>query len=135
MLAGTAASFGGPQYFSGMTDPTFTQAIPVRQHDFEQHADGLVTILVPKFTGRLARRFVMPLLAKPNIRMHLDAVGSAVWAACDGRTTVAQLIGLAHARFGGGADETAQRVALFLRSLSREGSVTFIAPADAAGSS
>ena len=118
-----------------MFDPAFAAAIPVRQHDFEQHPDGLVTVLVPKFTGTLSTRLLMPLLAKPNIRMHLDAVGSAVWMACDGRTTVAQLAGVVRDRFGSTAEEARERVERFVRSLAREGSVSFIAPAEAAGPS
>lgn len=108
-------------------------AIPVRQHDFEQHPDGLVTVLVPKFTGTLATRLLMPLLAKPHIRMHLDAEGSTVWTACDGRTTAADLAGLVRDRFGGTPDEARDRVERFLRSLSREGSIALLAPAGDAG--
>jgi hypothetical protein len=108
-------------------------AIPVRQHDFEQHPDGLVTVLVPKFTSPLSRRLLVPLLAKPNIRMHLDAEGSAVWTGCDGRTTLRQLAVRVQERFGGTADEARTRVERFLLSLSREGSVTFIAPAGSVG--
>jgi len=126
----TAASFGRPQYFSGMTDPALAAAIPLRQHDYEEHPDGLVTVLVPKFTGRFASRFVMPLLKKPRIRMHLDAVGSAVWLACDGRTTVAELTTLVGTRFHMDPAASGKRVALFLRQLSREGSVTFVVPSD-----
>jgi hypothetical protein len=112
-----------------MPDAAFAAAIPLRQHDFEEHPDGLVTVLVPKFTGRFARRFVMPMLKRPDIRMHLDAVGSAIWLACDGNTSVAQLAALVGGRFGLEPAPAGERVALFLRQLSREGSLTFVAPA------
>jgi len=111
-----------------MPDAAFNAAIPLRQHDFEEHPDGLVTVLVPKFTSRFARRFVMPLLKKPCIRMHLDAVGSAIWLACDGRTNVARLITLVGARFDLDPAASDKRVALFLRQLAREGSLSFVAP-------
>lgn len=117
-----------------MADPGFDDAIPVRQHDFEEHADHLVTVLVPKLTGRLARRFLLPLLAKRQIRMHLDAVGSIVWLACDGRTTVGRLTALVQERLGLTHDAARERVQSFLRQLAREGSLTFQVPADDAGS-
>jgi hypothetical protein len=109
-----------------MPDPAFAAAIPLRQHDFEEHPDGLVTVLVPKFTGRFASRFVIPLLKQPCIRMHLDAVGSAVWLACDGRTNVAELTTLVGARFDMDPAASGKRVALFLRQLAREGSLSFV---------
>jgi hypothetical protein len=118
-----------------MADPLPMTVIPLRQHDFEQHPDGLVTVLVPKFTSPLSRRFLVPLLKKPDIRMHLDAVGSAVWTACDGSTSLHQLAEMVRSRFGGTPDEARERVQRFLLSLRREGSITFIAPADAAGPS
>ncbi len=104
-------------------------AAPVRRHDFEQHEGGLVTVLVPKFTGTLSRLLLVPLLRTPNIRMHLDAEGSAVWTACDSRTTVRQLAELVQGRFGGTAHEAEARVGRFLRSLAREGSIAIIVPA------
>jgi len=109
-----------------MTAPGYDDGIPVRQHRAVDRDDGRVTVLVPKFTGRLARRLLVPLLAKPDIRMHLDELGSGVWRGCDGRTTVAQLTEAMQARFGGDAAEVRTRVHLFLRQLAREGSISFI---------
>jgi hypothetical protein len=117
-----------------MADPAFDLAMPLRRHDFEQHPDGLVTVLVPKFSSRLARRFVLPLLAKPVIRVHLDEMGSLVWLACDGQTTVARLTELVQQRLGVAPPAAQQRVHTFLHQLTREGSLAFQAPADEAGS-
>jgi glycerol-3-phosphate O-acyltransferase len=116
-----------------MAEAGFDGAIPVRRHDFEQHADGRVTVLVPKFSSRLARRLFMPLLAKPNIRMHLDDVGSLIWLACDGRTTVARLSESVRQRLKTEPETARERVYEFLRRLAREGSLTFQVPADQAG--
>ena len=117
-----------------MAEPGFEDAIPVRQHDFEEHPDRSVTVRVPKFTGPFARRFVLPLLAKPEIRVHLDEVGSTVWLACDGRTNVGRLTDLVGERLGLTQDAARERVQSFLRQLAREGSLTFQVPADEAGS-
>lgn len=103
----------------------FDSAIPVRQHEYLEKPDGRVAVLVPRFTSGFARRFVAPFLARPEFRMHLDALGSAVWKACDGRTTVAELARAMEAG-GGAAPDVRQRVYLFLRKLQREGSLSFI---------
>ena len=82
-----------------------------------------MTVLVPKFTSALAGRLLVPLLAKRDIRMHLDAVGSFVWLGCDGCTTVADLAAAVAARFGIPPAAAERRVQLFLRQLVREGSI------------
>jgi hypothetical protein len=86
-----------------------------------------VTVLVPKFSSRLARRFLVPLLAKPVMRVHLDVLGSAVWRACDGRTSVAELTDAVCAQSGGDAGAARRGVRAFLHTLAREGSISFAA--------
>ncbi len=109
-----------------MSDPGFDAAIPVRQHAFLESPDGRVAVLVPKFTSPLARKLLVPLLAKPDIRMQLDELGSRIWKACDGHTTVAALTDAVHGQVGGDAGDVRQRVHLFLRQLVREGSLSFL---------
>lgn len=109
-----------------MTNAAFDAAIPVRQHAFLESPDGRVAVLVPKFTSPLAQKILVPLLAKPDIRMQLDELGSTIWKRCDGDTTVAALTDAVHAQVGGDADHVRQRVHLFLRQLIREGSLSFL---------
>jgi hypothetical protein len=109
-------------------DPPFPLLVPVRAHRWEEGAGGLVTVFVPKFSGRFTRRWLMPLLARPDVRLRLDELGSFVWRECDGRTTVADLAERVHRRFGGGPDESLARVSSFVRQLGRTTSVTFLAP-------
>jgi len=113
------------QYLSRVTSDPFDTAVPLRQHEYVERGDGGVTVLVPRFTGRWARRLLMPLLARREIRMHLDELGSAVWRACDGHATVADITRLVESRQGGVPGEARQRVHFFLRQLVREGSISF----------
>ncbi len=112
----------------GHMSSDFDHAIPVRQHQAVDREDGGVTVMVPRFTGRWARRLLVPLLARPDIRMHLDELGSAVWRACDGHATVADITAALTAppRLPGDAGETRRRVHLFLRKLEHEGSLSFM---------
>jgi hypothetical protein len=93
--------------------------------------DGRVTLLVPRFTGRLTRRWIAPLLRRPHVRVHLDETGTFVWRQCDGRATVAEIAARTQAHVGGDAADARRRVVLFLRRLVRADAIHFLAPAAA----
>jgi hypothetical protein len=110
------------------TDPPFTSLVPVRQHRWEDHDDGRVTVLIPRFSGRLTRRWLMPLFRRPHVRLRLDDIGSFVWLACDGRTSVGELARALESRFGGEPADAQHRVTSFVRKLARITCITFLAP-------
>lgn len=109
-----------------MTNRGSDTAIPVRRDRFEERADGGVTVFVPRFTSAFARRFVLPLFARPEFRVQLDDIGSAVWRACDGRATVTEIVAALEARSGADAGELRGRVLQFLGRLAREGSIQYV---------
>ncbi len=104
----------------------FDAAIPVRQHRSEDRPDGGVTVFMPRFSGRFARRFILPLFARPEFRVQLDGLGSAVWRACDGHTAVAGIVAALRENAGGDAADLQERVHQFLRRLHREGSIAYV---------
>lgn len=87
-----------------------------------------MTVLVPKFTSRFARRWFVPLLAKPDMRVSLDETGSFVWRQCDGTASVREIARRVAERFGGDADAALVRVVRFVRKLAREESIAFHPP-------
>ena len=105
---------------------------PFRRHRSVDGEEGGVTVLVPKFTSRLARRWFVPLLAKPDLRVHLDAVGSFVWHQCDGTASLREIAGRVAARFGGDPEARRAEVVRFVRRLVREESLAFHPPGEAA---
>jgi hypothetical protein len=109
-------------------EPPFDSLVPVRQYRWEEQADGRITVLIPKFTGRFTRRWLMPLLARPHVRLRLDELGSFVWRELDGDTTVGGLVARVHGRFGGEPADARARVSSFVRQLARTTAVTFLAP-------
>jgi len=109
-----------------MTNSSIDTAVPVRRGRSEERADGGVTVFVPRFTSAFARRFVLPLFARPEFRVQLDDIGSAVWRACDGRTTVAEIVAALEARTGADLGELRGRVLQFLGRLAREGSIQYV---------
>lgn len=88
-------------------------------------------MLVPKFTSRFARRWFVPLLAKPDFRVHLDAVGSFVWRQCDGSMSLREIGGRLAERFGGDPEARRAEVTRFVHKLVREESLAFHPPGEA----
>ena len=114
-----------------MGDVPFDPLVPARLCDAVDRPDGGVTLLVPRFTGRLTRRWIAPLLRRPHVRVHLDETGAFVWRQCDGHATVAEITARAQAHLGGDADDARRRVVIFLRRLVRADAIHFLAPASA----
>lgn len=112
--------------------PNLFEFKPARAVGFETGADGLTTLLVPRFTNRLLVRFLVPRLRSPVFRVRFDAIGSFVWQQCDGTVSVADIAARACAQFGGDAEAMLHRVGKFLVRLDRERCVTMRAAGAAA---
>jgi Coenzyme PQQ synthesis protein D (PqqD) len=90
---------------------------PLRNVESAPNADGTVVLIVPKFQGRFVSRWIMPVLAKPYIRLKLDAHGSYFWNECDGRSTVREIAGKMSEHFGEGIEPMLDRIGAFMRRL------------------
>jgi len=98
-------------------DEAFLAAIPVQALASEPGEGGNLILLRPKILSpRWA--WVLRMMKKPAYRVKLDARGTAVWQACDGGRTVAQVAALIAERFPEEPDTTL-RTALFIRELVR----------------
>lgn len=98
---------------------------PARNLRWETSPDGQVTLFVPKFTSALARKWLVPLLAKPDIRVQLDARGSYVWSRCDGNTTVAEIGSSMAEAFHEPLDALYDRIGKFIQTLARDKFLVF----------
>lgn len=103
---------------------------PARAARFERGPDGRVTVLVPKFTNRFAVRWLVPLLARRDVAVRLDAEGSFVWDRCDGGTTVQAIAEQLHAKLGGDEAAVGERVGRFVEKLARASLVTLDIPGE-----
>ena len=90
---------------------------PVRNIQSASNSDGTVVLIVPKFQGRFASRWLIPALAKPYIRLKLDTYGSFFWIECDGRKSVREIAGKMSDHFGEGIEPMLDRVGAFMRRL------------------
>ncbi|GLH65717.1 PqqD family protein [Geothrix edaphica] len=104
-------------------DEPFLALVPVQALASEPGEGGTVVLIRPKILSpRWA--WLVRLMKRPNFRVKLDARGTAVWQACDGTRTVAQVME-AMAQAHPGEPDAGFRAALFLRELARGGFVRF----------
>jgi hypothetical protein len=102
-------------------DEAFLALVPVQVLPSEPGEGGNLILLRPKILSS-KWAWLLKLIRKPVFRVRLDARGTAVWQACDGARTVAQVIAVVAQRFPEERDTTL-RTALFLRELARGGFV------------
>lgn len=103
-------------------DDAFLALVPVQALPSEPGEGGNVILIRPKLLSpRWA--WLVRMLKRPNYRVKLDGRGTAVWRACDGTRTLAEVIQVIDAAFPGEPDTTL-RTALFVRELAKGGFVT-----------
>jgi len=102
-------------------DDAYLAAVPVQALASEPGEGDTVILLRPKLlSARWA--WLLRMMKRPTFRVKLDARGTAVWQACDGQRSIAEVIAMVSAAFPGESDTTV-RTALFIRELARGGFV------------
>ena len=99
-------------------DEAFFALVPVQALTWEPGAEDTVVLLRPKILSSRWTWLVL-LMDRPQYRVRLDARGTAIWRACDGAATVAQIVETVAKAFPEASDPV--RTALFIRELARGG--------------
>ena len=102
-------------------DEAFLALVPVQVLAAEPGEGGNLILLRPKILNP-RWGWLLRMMKKPIFRVKLDAQGTAVWQACNGVRTVAEVITVVSATFPQEPD-TSTRTALFLGELARGGFV------------
>ncbi len=105
---------------SGSEPVNLLELKPRRNIEWEIEEGGSAVLLVPRFRSGLLRAWLLPLLAKPNFRVKLDALGTAFWQRCDGSTPVLKIAEQMSAQSGSDVDDVLERLGRFLARLERE---------------
>ncbi len=108
--------------------PNFLEMIPVRHVQEFTREEERITLLIPKFKTEWMRRWLLPRRRSPNIRIHLDAMGSKVWELIDGQRNTAEICRMLKAgspESQESDDEFALRVTGFLRNLYKNRFIVF----------
>jgi Coenzyme PQQ synthesis protein D (PqqD) len=95
------------------------EMVPERNREWVAAESGEVRVLEPRYGRSAAGRWLAARVARPNIEIKLDELGSAVWRACDGRTSVGQIADGLREEFGDRIEPATERLARFFRGLER----------------
>ena len=79
--------------------------------------DGYCVLLRPRLGSNRLARWVAGLGGDPSYRIRLDEVGTLVGKACDGCTSLADIVSRMRAHFGDGVEPADQRLAAFVRKM------------------
>jgi hypothetical protein len=104
----------------------FLDLKPIVKYQHETDDEGMVVVLVPRFTGYLGLRFLQPRLKNPWFKISLDEIGSVVWSLTDGKTPVREICRQAESKLGEKIQPTNQRVTTFLSQLYMKKLITFV---------
>jgi len=98
---------------------------PVRNMNEEVDSNNLVTVLIPKVTSKLAKKYFEPMLKSPIMKLKLDELGSASWLAINGKKKVSEIANELKEKFGEKVHPVEERVTKFLTVLYNQKLITF----------
>lgn len=93
--------------------------IPVQNVDCTTTDENLTVLLKPKFTNRFFKKHVLPKMKRPNYKINLDAFGTSVWNAVNGKNTVAEIGDLLRNEFGEKIEPVYERLGFFIKTLEK----------------
>lgn len=103
----------------------YLELTPYRKYDHNLKEDGLIDVLVPRFSDRILGKLLQPRLKNPFIRANLDELGSATWLEIDGKSRVGEIISTLEKNLGDKVHPSQARITLFLSYLHRNGFINF----------
>ena len=118
---GAAAGSTGtsPVPAAGADAVAFWSACPRRRLDWRDVDDGRCVVLRPRLGESRAGRWLAVRLGNPCYRIRLDDVGTFIWKACDGETSLATISGRLRDAFGDRVEPAEERLTRFVRAMLR----------------
>jgi len=102
--------------------------VPVKSAEWETRDNKLITILRPKFSNKIFKKYILPRMKKPCYKIYLDEFGSFVWSQCDGAQTVEEIGGKLQKEFGEDVEPVYDRLGTYIRQLHKARFITLPAP-------
>jgi len=103
----------------------YLDLIPIKEYEHELLEDGLINILIPKFTNRFIVENILPRLRSPHIKAKLDEFGSEVWKLIDGYRTVDEISKKLVEKFDDRIQPVHERITKFLSHLRSHNMIKF----------
>jgi len=109
-----------------LKNSNYLDLTPYKIYQAEIDENGIVTVLVPKFTNKIAEKTIMPFLKHKYFKIKLDEIGSEVWKSIDSKKNVEDISKKMLEHFGEKIQPVYERVTKFLSSLYLQGYISFI---------
>ena len=103
----------------------FLELVPekTKGQDFIEDDDGLIKIIVVR--NGILERVIRSILKTPKtMKIDLDKLGSCVWKAIDGKSTVLEIGDVVRAQFGEDAEPIYERLATYINVLRNNKFIT-----------
>lgn len=102
-------------------DKNLLNRIPERIREHIRREDNTISVLLPRFTWGPFKKYLLPLLKNPTLKVHLDEMGTCVWEHIDGKSTVLEISHqVCLQKQAEENNEWHQRIALFMRMLEAQ---------------
>jgi hypothetical protein len=99
--------------------------VPIRRdYKWFVNDEGLVQIIIPKFTSSLGKSFCKLIKKDDTFTANMDKIGSIVWRNCDGKKTVKDILEIIQKKFPEEKDID-QRLFLFLQQMKALNYLTY----------
>lgn len=108
-----------------LKNANYLELTPVHLMKYSSDENNFVTIHIPKFTSQLGKKFIMPRLKNPYIKLKLDELGSAAWLEIDGKKKVFQIAENLTKKYGQKIHPVEERLTKFLTQLYEQRLITF----------
>ena len=106
-------------------DINYLELTPFTMYGHEMKDDGLLDVLVPKFTDKILGKYLQPRLRHKYIRANLDEFGSATWQLINGKNRVFEIAEKLTYEFGEKVQPVNERLTLFLTQLHKYNFISF----------
>ena len=80
---------------------------------------GCCVLLRPRLGASRLGRWLAGVVGAPHYHINLDDVGTVVWKACDGRSSLADIAAVMRGQFGDRVEPVEDRLARFVRTMLR----------------
>jgi hypothetical protein len=100
-----------------MDSVTYWNAVPRRLLEWREADDGRCVLLRPKFGRNRLGCWLANRVGDPHYRIRLDELGTFVWKACDGETSLETIAARLRHQFGPTVEPAEQRLGLFVRKM------------------
>jgi hypothetical protein len=108
-----------------LKNANYLDLTPTRSYEYEKSEEGTISVLVPKFTNILAKKFILPLAKAKVVKIKLDRFGGETWQLIDGKRKVDQIGKELVKIFGEDIQPVDERVTRFLTTLYEQRLISF----------